>query len=351
MRYIFSDSASATAPRPVSNPAMFDFIYIEEAIRHHPRTQALCRRFPKATQIPCGRYGEVFNRRGQNFRLQKQRPALILAAKHGHRVLDTPVGYGIGGRRNFYFSHMLNCPYDCRYCFLQGMYRSAHLVVFVNFEDFLRDIDRRIAAEPTYFFSGYDCDSLAFDRITGFAAAFLPFFADRPRAWLELRTKSVQIRPLLQRAPLANAVVAYSLTPDAVAAQVEAGTPSVARRLQALGQLQDCGWPIGLRFDPLIWCHNFEEHYRRLFARTFEAVAADQVHSVSLGVFRLPRAFYRTIQRLYPEEPLLAAGLEDNGHMVSYGGELERQLHDFCAQELSRYIGPERFFPCPNRAA
>ncbi|NKB70921.1 MAG: DNA photolyase [Candidatus Latescibacteria bacterium] len=332
---------------------MFDFIYIEEAVRHHPRTQALCQRFAKATRISCQRYGEVFNRRGQNFRLQKQRPALILAAKHGRRVLETPVGYGIGGRRNFYFSHMLNCPYDCRYCFLQGMYRSAHLVVFVNFEDFQRDIDHQLAAsdEPAYFFSGYDCDSLAFDRVTGFASSFLPFFQERPQAWLELRTKSVQIRALLKHQPLANTVVACSLTPEAVASQVEEGTPPVARRLEALAQLQAQGWPIGLRFDPLIWCDDFEEHYRRLFAQTFAAVAADQVHSVSLGAFRLPRPFYQTIQRLYPSEPLLAAGLEDNGSMISYSDQRERQLHDFCAQELRRYIGPERFFPCPNRAA
>ena len=36
---------------------------------------------------------------------------------------------------------MLNCLYDCRYCFLQGMYRSANYVLYVNYEDFTKDID------------------------------------------------------------------------------------------------------------------------------------------------------------------------------------------------------------------
>ena len=103
--------------------------------------------------------------------MQKRRPALILAHKTGQRVLAAPVGYGIGGGHNFYFSHMLNCLYDCRYCFLQGMYRSAHMVVFINYEDFQTDISAHIAESPDvpYFFSGYDCDSLAMEGITSFS--------------------------------------------------------------------------------------------------------------------------------------------------------------------------------------
>ena len=100
---------------------MIETIYVEEAVRNHPRTQQVLKRFPNAVKIPCERYGEIFNRKAQNFRLQKERPALILAEKFDHFVLEVPEGYGIGGKRNFYFSHMLNCIYDCRYCFLQGM--------------------------------------------------------------------------------------------------------------------------------------------------------------------------------------------------------------------------------------
>jgi spore photoproduct lyase len=113
---------------------MFELIYVEKEVQHHPHTQAICKRFPQIATIICDRYGEIFNRHHQNFRLQKGRPSLILAQKYDNFVLPTPAGYGIGGQRNFYFSHMLNCIYDCRYCFLQGMYNSANYVIFVNFE-------------------------------------------------------------------------------------------------------------------------------------------------------------------------------------------------------------------------
>ena len=134
---------------------MLETIYVEDAVASHPRAQSILARFPKAAVIPVIRYGEVFNRNHQSFRLQKRKPSLILAEKQGNRVLPAPGGYGIGSAQNFYFSHVLNCLYDCRYCFLQGMYRSAHYVWFVNYEDFQDAITSTASAHPdedVYFF-------------------------------------------------------------------------------------------------------------------------------------------------------------------------------------------------------
>ena len=47
-------------------------------------------------------------------------------------VLKTPDNFTIGFKKNYYFSHMLNCIYDCKYCFLQGMYNSANYVLFIK---------------------------------------------------------------------------------------------------------------------------------------------------------------------------------------------------------------------------
>jgi len=127
---------------------MIDYIYIEEAVIDHPRSREIITRYPKATIVTCSRYSNVFNSNSQNFRLQKQQPSLILAEKNSGRVIATPEGYGIGGQENYYFSHMLNCLYDCRYCFLQGMYRSAHYVVFVNYEDFMTGTLLNTEAQP-----------------------------------------------------------------------------------------------------------------------------------------------------------------------------------------------------------
>ena len=317
-------------------------IYVEEEILGHPRTLQIQARFPDAEVVPCSRYGEIFNRRAQHFRLQKRRPSLILARRHRGFVQPAPEGLGIEGMRSFVFSHLHNCIYDCRYCFLQGMYRSAHYVVFINFEDFQWAIEERIRSlqgEPAWFFSGYDCDSLALEPVTRFAASFVPFFARFPQSYLELRTKSTQIKSLLELEPPPNVIVAFSFTPEEIQAAVEHLTPAVDRRVQ------ERGWRLGLRFDPLIWDPGFRDQYRRLYEAVFGAVRAESLHSVSLGPFRLPPDYFRTLGRLYPEDPLLDGPFGEEGGEVGYRRDLEEEMVGFCREELLRHVPAEIFHP------
>lgn len=328
---------------------MIDTLYIESALLDHPRGRAILQRFPKARVIECERYSEVFNPKAQNFRLQKQRPALILAQKHQHFVSPAPQGYHIGARHNYYFSHLLNCLYDCRYCFLQGMYQSANYVWFINYEDYQRAIAEICATHPNeavHFFSGYDCDSLALEPITHFAAQFLPFFAQLPTAWLELRTKSTQVRGLLAQPPLPRCVVALSLSPETVATKVEAKAPPLARRIEAVLKLQQQGWLVGLRFDPLIYQTDYKKQYQALFAQVFEKLDLNYLHSVSLGVFRLPQAYFKKIHKLYPDEKLFASPLIQQHGVVSYQAEIEAEMMAYCRELLLRYIPETLFFPC-----
>ena len=328
---------------------MIETIYIEENILQHPRVIDIVARFPQARTITCGRYGEVFNPKAQNFRLQKLKPALILAEKYKHFALEVPTGYGIGAKRNYYFSHMLNCLYDCRYCFLQGMYQSANYVLFVNYEDFQHEIKQLCVdtpAEDIHFFSGYDCDSLALEPVTGFAEQFLPFFEQIPNAWLELRTKSTQVRSLLNHEPLPRCVVAFSLNPKEVAAKVEDKAPSLQRRLDAMSKLQEQGWQLGLRFDPMIYQADYEQLYQQLFEQVFSIINSNQLHSVSLGAFRLPEKFFKKVQKLYPDEKLFASPLDNQQGMISYRQELEQEMMHYCTEQLLTFIPEVRFFPC-----
>ena len=325
-----------------------DTIYIEEDVAEHPRTHRICQRYPKARLVSIRRYSDVFNSRAQNFKAQKKNPALLLAKKPGKRVHPTPPGYHIGGKHNYYFSHMLNCVYDCRYCFLQGMYQSANYVVFINTEDFLNDITQTAEQHdnPSWFFSGYDCDSLALDPITHFVSDCLEHFSVSPNAYLELRTKSTQIRPLLNREPLSNVVVAYSLSPSAIVKAEEIGTPSLEKRIDALKTLQSQGWKIGLRFDPLLYSDNFNELYAEFFEQVFSELSVDDIHSVSLGVFRLPKAFHKKLVHLYPNAKLLAAPIELRDNMMTYPESDEQRMREFCMSQLADHIRPEQLFPC-----
>lgn len=325
-------------------------IYIEQAIKNHPTTQRVLQKLgSRADIIECQHYGEIFNPKSQNFRIQKQNPALILAQKTGNLVLPTPKTFGIGGAHNYYFSHMLNCLYDCRYCFLQGMYSSAHYVFFVNYSDFMAALDelmQKHRQQTLYFFSGYDCDSLAYEPVTEFVQSFIPFFAERPNAILELRTKSINIRELMQFPALKNVIVAYSLTPEIIAKQVEHKAPSIKKRLEALKKLATAGWPVGIRLDPLIYADDYEILYQQLIEQIFEYIHPKNIHSISLGPLRFPEKMYQRISNLYPQDVLLAHPLYKRGGYVSYREEVESEMKQFVTKTLSHYVSENLLFTC-----
>jgi spore photoproduct lyase len=315
---------------------MYKNIYVEESVRDEPRTKTILKRYNNATIIYCSHYGELFNRRKQNFKTQKKDPTLIIAKKENRRILPIPAEYAIDAKNNFYFSHMLNCLYDCRYCFLQGMFRSASHVVFVNYSDFKKDLITHIekSNETICFYSGYDCDSLALDPVTNFSRNFVPLFEPYPHAYLELRTKSTQIRNLLNLSPLTNIICAFSLSPERVIANYEDKTPPLDARLSAIKRLRDQGWTVALRFDPLILIQNFYTVYSDFFEHVYKILGNRQIHSITLGSFRLPKAFHKTIKRLYPDEALLVNGLKRNDNQISYTPALEYKMIHWCKQKL-----------------
>ena len=57
-------------------------IYIEKGIKDAPRTKSILKKFKNPIIIIIDRYSEVFNKKNQNFRLQKINPAIIIAKKY-----------------------------------------------------------------------------------------------------------------------------------------------------------------------------------------------------------------------------------------------------------------------------
>lgn len=326
---------------------MFSAIYIEREVMNHHRVEDILRRFTEIPQIECERYGEIFNRNSQNFRLQKKFPALILAKKYGNTILPTPSGYGFENSKSYYFSHMLNCIYDCRYCFLQGMYRSANYVLFVNYEDFASQIEKNLneLVQPTVYYSGYDCDSLALEPVSKFCEYFLPIFKQNIGAVLEIRTKSTQIRNILNHESFANCIIAMSFTAHEASEQYEHKVPSIAKRIEALQKLQQNGWPIAIRFEPVIWEPYLIDNYRALFNEIFTALNVEDIHSVSMGEFRMPSSYYKKVVKLYPDESLFARATKTIDGVVTLVNQ-ENQNQERLERLLLSYINSEQYYRC-----
>ena len=332
---------------------MMQRLYIEQSLVGHPRAERIARRC-NTTPILCNHYGEILNPVRQDFRLQKNAQALILARRTGQRIHAAQPGYRIEQKRpHYYFSHLLNCPYDCRYCFLQGRYRSAHLVLFINDEDFAADIaSLATTRRQPYFFSGYDSDSLALEPLSAFAATMIPIFRDLP-ATLELRTKSLQVRTLLrQLRPCPRVIAAFSISPPAIRHRFEPGVPTLAQQLHAMQRLGELGWPLGLRFEPIIARQDTTAQYAALFRQVFAALRPRWIHSATLSPLHMPATYFRKAARLNPDIALYAAPLPLHHGVRSYSAETQQALLHDLGTLLRRYLPAERIHGyCPGAVA
>ena len=285
----------------------FNIVYIEKKIKNHLNTKEILSRLNYNKVIFCDNYNQIFNPKNQNFRIQKSSPSVILAKKENNFLLKTPPKFSIGYDRNFYFSHMLNCIYDCKYCFLQGMFNSAHYVIFVNYTDFFNAIQEVVSGtkKDVCFFSGYDCDSLALEKITHFLSFFLLKFKKIKNGILEIRTKSTKIDIFREFKPMKNIIIAFSLNPEDIIEKFEDKTPKLVQRIKAIAELQKLGWTVGLRFDPLIFVDHDHLNNFNFFQFVFDRIDTKRIHSVTIGKFRMPKQFFDKFASIRPNESFL----------------------------------------------
>ena len=318
----------------------FETVYIEQDTKEDKNTLDILGRIKFKNLIYCNSYSEVFNPKNQNFRIQKIKPDIILAKKKNNFIMNTPKNFTIGFKENYYFSHMLNCIYDCKYCFLQGMFNSANFVIFTNFNDFINEIIKKSSNknQRLCFFSGYDCDSLALENITNFLKVFLKSFEKINNAYLEVRTKSTKIDVLKSIKPMKNVIIAYSLNPEIIVKGFEQKTPTLKKRINSINSLQKLGWQVGLRFDPLINYSKNKLIYKKFFEFIFSKIQVEKIHSVTTGHFRMPNNFFNKLINIRPEDSLIFNKLKNDRLL-----ECQTQRKE-CEEELIKFIDYKKLF-------
>lgn len=275
---------------------IFDHVYLEEAVRRHPRTEEVLERLKPARTTVIKRARRFFNRPGQSFTRQKENRKLILARKRDTFLYTATERIRSFGRdRVVYYNDVLrNCLYDCDYCFLQGMHRSANILFHVNLEDYLDAVDSTASAEGNLYLSvSYLTDVLGFERRLGLARYWIEAARTRPALEVEIRTKSDGFSTLRDCAPVSGVILTWSLSPDEVTRNQESGTAPFRQRLLDARRAIEAGWRVRLCFDPIIARPGWESLYPAMIEETFRRINPAGIEAVSFGVFRMNPDYYR----------------------------------------------------------
>ncbi|MCA9793946.1 MAG: DNA photolyase [Candidatus Eremiobacteraeota bacterium] len=321
----------------------FSHIYVEQSARGYPATDALLARFPKASQIAIEDYKEVFNRGYQAWRLQKKSPKLILAARREEFLYPcSDIAPSFGHPHFYYNTLMLNCIYDCDYCYLQGTYPSANLVMFVNLEDYFKATDAVLARHPMYLCISYDTDLLGLESVYPYARQWIEYARTRPELLIEIRTKSANYRLLRDVAPCANVVLAWTLSPQPVAERFEPLTPGLAQRLKSMQQAAADGWPVRLCLDPLLKVPDWRRVYLEFLDQLEAELDWSRLRDASVGVFRMNRDFLKRIRRQRQDSPIIHYPYVQENRIVSYDSQTRSEMVELVRERLANLLGKEK---------
>ena len=319
----------------------YTHIYVERSAYGYPLTKKILEGSQGSRIIDIEHYKDIFDRPRQDLDFQRKNPALILAVRNGARAFKgAPVCQSFGQRNFYYSSSIMNCPFDCEYCYLKGMYPSSYIVVFVNFEDYRKDVEGYLEQGPMYVCASYDTDLIALNSLTGLADSWCGLAEEKEDLLVELRTKAAP--PSLRNIP--NVIYAYTISPDEVASRFESGAPKAADRIRSAAKALDSGCRVRLCFDPMIKVPGWREVYAGFLEEVTEKIDLNLVTDVSVGTFRISGDYLNSMRKRLPENEIAWYPYVIKNGVAQYTEEDDRKMQEFMCGLLEKHIGREKIF-------
>ena len=324
----------------------FSHIYVEKKILNNKNTLEILSKFKDVKIIEIENYKEVFSSNNQDFHLQKLGQKLILASNKANMIYEGAVVCESFENDNFYYtSSIINCVYDCEYCYLQGVYSSGNIVIFVDIEKVFEEVEELYNKLKTlYLCISYDTDLLAIENICGFSEKWYYFIEDKKDLKIELRTKSGNIDKFLNLKPLDNFIIAFTLSPENLALKNEKYTASFKNRVKAIKELQEKGWKVRICIDPLIYSDNFEKNYSQMIEYLFNEIDKEKVIDVSIGVFRISKEYLKKMRNQNQNSEILHYPFECIDGVYTYSDKTKSYMINFIKEQFLKYIDEKKIY-------
>ena len=205
--------------------------------------------------IPCFR-----NQPNTEFAKMKQNIIVGIRKTHryvvNHKISDYLVPYTSSG-----------CMASCLYCYLVCNYnKCSYLRLFVNREQMLNKLIKTSRQSETYltFEIGSNSDLVLENTITNNLPWTIESFAKEGQGFLTFPTKFDMINSLLSLDHKGKTIIRMSVNPEEIIKKIEFGTSPLQNRIQAINDLCEADYPIGLLIAPVIIIENWKKLYTEL---------------------------------------------------------------------------------------
>jgi spore photoproduct lyase len=228
------------------------------------------------------------------------------------------------------------CPFDCTYCILQSYLNHEYIKVYSDFEGVKRDIQNLPKDRFFRLGTGELSDSLAIDHIINFSGYIAETVNNAENLLFEFKTKSANIKNLLNLNPK-NMMVSWSINPQEIVEAEEHGAAKIESRLKAAKICAEYGYKIGFHFDPLIFSEDFEKHYGNVIKQMTEAVPEESVEYISVSTFRFIPELIDIVRDKFDKSILLQSDyIKSLDGKMRYFKPLRVKMLDFFLNEVRK---------------
>ena len=210
------------------------------------------------------------------------------------------------------------CFYQCDWCYLKLTYRAAFpfITIRVQYDKIKNQINKRLSKvnEPVIFNCGELADSLAMEHLTRAGREFIPWFGKTDNGYLFMLTKSDNVDAILDLPHNGHTIIAWSINNEMVSRKFEIGAPGFGRRIEAAYKVQQAGYPIRLRLDPVVLFKGWQEAYSQTIWSTLHKLSPERI---TIGTLRFEKGFYDRRKTIFTTGPELPSLLENMKPMFS----------------------------------
>ncbi|WP_028855765.1 SPL family radical SAM protein [Psychrilyobacter atlanticus] len=269
-------------------------IYITEDIKNHKKGIEILKKIKKYNLIEDEKTF-ITMIRDMKLTNEEEKQYMLFTTKKGHFLKNYYLDDNLSKiKEEFYLSYENNCPFNCLYCYLRDYFNHSAFIFYVNLEDMFAELDN-FNKSGTMISAGIVNDTLVHDNLTNVTSDLIGYFKDRPRLILELRTKSHNIKNLLEITPHKNILISFTFSPQEVIDRYELGASSLKERITAAKKLQEHGYSIGLRLDPMIDIEESSTAYRNMVEEIFSVLDLTKIRDIGIGTIRYKKGLRQKV--------------------------------------------------------
>lgn len=292
-------------------------VYVEEDLLDDDFAVEILDKLNNPKIIKTKHYKNIFNRKNQNISFQKNNMKFILAKNKDKLIYEgSEVCNNFGYESFYYVVNSMNCPYNCEYCFLKGMYPSSYILIFINYKEIMEELKRKLK-KRSYVSISYEGDLLASEKIHGLNEKWINFAKENKHITFESRTKSKNFDLIKNKTPTENFILSWSLSPQIVIDMYEKRTSDLRSRIENINKAVDEGWNVRVFIEPVLRIDNGVKIYKEFFSYIKKNIKINS-RDIDMDFFRINKDYYKRIKNIQKNSEIFAYPFENKNGILEY---------------------------------